>query len=74
MVKQQNNQKETFYLKASDITFDLGKLVFGGVLIGGLFESVTNPFLLYTAGFIIFSLLMLLGYILFKIGNNKRKY
>ena len=73
MTKQQNDQKETFYLKASDITFDLGKLVFGGVLIGGLFESVTNPLLLYTAGFIIFSLLMLFGYILFKIGNNKRK-
>lgn len=71
MAKQKGYEKETFHLKASDITFDLAKLVFGGVLIGGIFESVANPFLLYTAGFLIFSLLMFLGYILFKVGNNK---
>lgn len=78
MTKQNNNRNvndegESFYLKASDIIFDLGKLVFGGVLIGGLFESVENRFLLYTAGFIIFFLFMVFGYILFKIGNNKKR-
>ena len=72
MAKRQDEPQETFYLKASDITFDLAKLVFGGALIGGIFENVANPFLLYTAGFLIFSLLMFLGYILFKIGNNKK--
>lgn len=70
MAKNNDKEKKSFYPKASDISFDLGKLVFGGVLIAGLFENVQNPFLLYTAGFIIFALLMLLGYILFKIGNN----
>ena len=72
-IDSQKKKQQSFYPKASDIVFDLGKLVFGGVLVGGLFETVANPFLLYTVGFIIFLLLMLLGYILFKLGVHQNK-
>ena len=64
-------EQRQFYLKISDVLFDIGKLVFGGVLIGGLFESFEHPIWLYVIGSIVFIGLMSYGTILFKKGIKK---
>ena len=65
-------EKASFYPVASDIVFDLAKLVFGGGIIGGWFEEIGNPWRFYTASSILFLVLLVLGYLLFRLGNNKK--
>ena len=36
---------------AGELFTDMAKLVFAGVILGGVFEKVENPMLLYGAGF-----------------------
>ena len=48
-------------MRKADFFEDLSKLVFGGALIGGIFENVGNPILLYTVGGSIFFLLVWYG-------------
>ena len=51
--------------KQSEILFDLGKLVFGGVIVGGVFEKPEMPIALYLSGLFAFIILMLWGYYLY---------
>ena len=51
--------------KQSEILFDLGKLVFGGVIVGGVFEKPEFPIALYLSGISTFIILMLWGYYLY---------
>ena len=44
---------------ASELCTDMAKLVFAGVILGGVFEKVENPILLYGTGFIILVLFFL---------------
>lgn len=55
-------------LRYADIYTDLAKLVFGGVIIGGIFEEMKHPFYLYAIGILVFLLLIRIGNIYFKRG------
>ena len=61
---------DNFYLKMSDAAINMAMLVFGGVLLGRIFEDVDDPLLLYWLGIGGFAALMIFAYILFKIGNE----
>ncbi|MBP3845970.1 MAG: hypothetical protein J6E48_12655 [Prevotella sp.] len=50
----------------SDMLTDLAKLVFAGVIIGGIFEKVEEPFLLYGTGIVVFAICIILGYSYYK--------
>ena len=51
---------------ASELFTDMAKLVFAGVILGGVFEKVENPILLYGTGFIILVLFLFIGYLFIK--------
>jgi hypothetical protein len=50
----------------------LAKLVFGGVIIGGIFEEMKHPVYLYAIGIVVFLLLIRIGNIYFKRGINEK--
>lgn len=58
-------------LRRSKLFEDLAKLVFGGVLIGGVFENVDYPLLLYIIGGAGFFLLVKLSDNYFEKGINR---
>ena len=45
---------------------DLTKLVFAGVLIGGIFQPVSYPVLLYAGGIALFATFLFVGYRYYK--------
>ena len=47
--------------KKGDILIDLGKLVFGGVIVGGVFEHPEMPIFYYVMGVLAFVSLLLWG-------------
>lgn len=55
-------RKRCLYKKMGDHFITLGNLVFGGVLIGGLFEETDSPMLLNVIGTISCVFLFYLGY------------
>ena len=59
-------------LRDADIYTDLAKLVFGGVIIGGIFEEMKHPVYLYAIGVVVFLLLIRIGNIYFKRGIIKK--
>ena len=65
-------QERELNLWKSEVVTDLAKLIFAGVILGGIFEHVDEPFLLYGAGIVGFAFCILLGYIYFKRGINNR--
>jgi len=44
----------------------MAKLVFAGVIIGGVFENVEEPLLLYGAGFAFLAVFIYIGYVFIK--------
>ncbi|MBQ4389292.1 MAG: hypothetical protein II824_04880 [Bacteroidales bacterium] len=48
-------------LRYADVFTDLAKLVFGGIIIGGVFENMEHPFYLYSIGFGGFITLLVIG-------------
>ena len=60
------NQKRN--LRYADIFTDLAKLVFGGVIIGGIFENMNYPILLYSIGFGVFLILIWIGNLYYNKG------
>ena len=44
-----------------DTLLDLGKLIFGGVILAGIFESEISKFALVAGGFVLFTVLLLAG-------------
>ena len=50
----------------------MGKLVFGGVIIGGVFEEVAYPEYLFSIGIIGFIFLMWIGTIYFNKGIKEQ--
>ena len=50
----------------SRFLMDLTKLVFAGVLIGGIFQPVPHPVLLYLCGIVLFTTFLLVGYRYYK--------
>ena len=50
---------------------DLAKLIFAGVIIGGIFENVETPIVLYGAGVLGFTIALSLGYMYYKRGISK---
>ena len=55
-------KKRTLNKWAGNFFTDMAKLVFAGVIIGGIFENVEKPFLLYGAGFTFLVLFLYIGY------------
>ena len=47
----------------SELFTDMAKLVFAGVILGGVFEKVENPILLYGSGFSFLAIFLLMGYL-----------
>ena len=50
----------------SELLTDLAKLVFAGVILGGLFEEIDSPILLYGVGFTVIIVFLYLGYYFLK--------
>lgn len=48
-------------LRYADIFTNLANLVFGGIIIGGVFEKMEHPIWLYLIGISVFLLLMRIG-------------
>ena len=59
-------------LRYADIYTDLAKLVFGGIIIGGVFEEMKHPVYLYAIGIVVFLLLIRIGNKYFKRGINEK--
>ena len=49
----------------------MAKLIFAGVILGGVFEKVENPMLLYGAGTSALIILLIMGYYFFKQALKK---
>ncbi len=69
--RRQNSIKRSLYLWKIKFLTDLTKLVFAGVLIGGIFQPVSYPILLYAGGSAIFAAFLLTGYGYYKRAINK---
>ena len=50
----------------SELCTDMAKLVFAGVIIGGIFEKVDEPILLYSAGIAFLAVFLYIGYVFVK--------
>ena len=50
----------------SELFTDMAKLVFAGVILGGIFEEVENPILLYGTGFSFLVIFLYMGYLYMK--------
>ena len=50
----------------SELFTDMAKLVFAGVILGGVFEKVENPMLLYGSGFLFLAIFLYMGYLFMK--------
>ena len=51
---------------ASGLFTDMAKLTFAGVIIGGVFEEVEKPLLLYGAGIAFLAVFIYIGYVFIK--------
>jgi uncharacterized membrane protein YraQ (UPF0718 family) len=65
-IRKQNSIERSLYLWKSKFLMDLTKLVFAGVLIGGIFQPVSYPVLLYVGGTALFTTFLLVGYRYYK--------
>ncbi|MBQ9304329.1 DUF6722 family protein [Butyrivibrio sp.] len=65
-VRKQESIERSLYLWKSKFLTDLTKLVFAGVLIGGIFQPVSYPGLLYVGGTAFFAIFLLVGYRYYK--------
>jgi hypothetical protein len=59
-------------LRIASILTDMGKLVFVGVIIGGVFEEVAYPEYLFSIGIVGFIFLMWIGTIYFNKGIKEQ--
>ena len=59
-------------LRYAEVFTDLAKLVFGGVIIGGIFEEMSHPIYLFAIGIFGFLLLMWIGTIYYNKGIKEK--
>ena len=55
-------------LRYADIFTNLENLVFGGIIIGGVFENMEHPLYLYLMGFCVFFILIWIGNVYYNKG------
>ena len=55
----------------SELFTDMAKLIFAGVILGGVFEKVENPILLYGSGFSFLAIFLFMGYLFLKRALKK---
>ena len=60
-IKRIHSENQKKNLRYAEIFTDLAKLVFGGIIIGGVFEEMKHPMYLYGIGILGFLLLMWIG-------------
>ena len=65
-VKRQKAIERNLYLWKSRFLTDLTKLVFAGVLIGGIFQPVSYSVLLYAGGITLFAIFLFVAYSYYK--------
>ena len=66
--ESEKSRRQKLDVWKSDVLTDLAKLIFAGVIIGGIFEQVDSPFILYSAGIIGLAISLTLGYVYYKRG------
>ena len=66
VMAQEANQTMKVRAWKSELLTDLAKLVFAGVILGGLFEEIDSPILLYGVGFTVIIVFLYLGYYFLK--------
>ena len=69
--KKQASYEKSLYLWKSKFLTDLTKMVFAGVLIGGVFQPVSYPILLYAGGTALFATFLFVGYKYYKRAIKK---
>jgi hypothetical protein len=66
---RENSKKN---LRYAEVFTDLAKLVFGGVIIVGIFEEMSHPIYLYAIGILGFLLLMWIGTVYYNKGIKEK--
>lgn len=69
---EKKHQARELDIWKSEVLTDLAKLIFAGVIIGGIFENVETPVVLYGSGVLGFTIALSLGYMYYKRGISKR--
>ena len=64
-IHSENQKKNLCY---ADIFTNLANLVFGGIIIGGVFENMEHPLYLYLMGFSVFFILIWIGNVYYNKG------
>ena len=59
-------EKKSLWAKQSEILFNLAALVFGGAIIGGVFQETQVTIFAYISGVFAFAILIWWGFYLFK--------
>lgn len=62
---KRRKQKRTLQGKFGEVLIDLGKLLFGGVIVSGLFVNTAMPLFLYIAGVVAFAATMSWGFYIY---------
>ena len=73
-IKQKRWREHKLDQWKSDVLTDLAKLIFAGVIIGGVFEQIDNPLPLYIAGILGFAITLALGFVYYKRSLNKEQW
>ena len=68
VLKRIHSENKKKNLRYADIFTNLANLVFGGIIIGGVFENMEHPVYLYLIGFSVFFILIWLGNVYFNKG------
>lgn len=69
--EQKKEIERNLSLWKSELFTDMAKLVFAGVILGGVFEKVENPILLYGSGFSFLAIFLFMGYLFLKRALKK---
>ena len=70
-INRKREIEKNLNLWKSELFTDMAKLVFAGVILGGVFEKVENPILLYGSGFSFLAIFLLMGYLFLKRALKK---
>ena len=65
-IDQKREIEKNLSLWKSELFTDMAKLVFAGVILGGVFEKVEKPILLYGSGFSFLAIFLFMGYLFLK--------
>jgi len=61
IAEKMTRERQNKDLRYAEVYTNLANLVFGGIIIGGVFEEIDHPVSLYVIGIVVFLMLMRIG-------------